>query len=170
MCRAPDGTDQLQCYCSVGLCGAGMLDAAAAVAAASAAPLARIAPEAAALAVGETLRLSAAGSEAGAGRRLVSYAWSIAGGGAATAGFAGPTDGAEVDLRATAAGSLTVTLLVSDSSGAQASAQRRIEVVAAAEPQASGGGGGGGGSSLLWLGLLGLGVAALQHARRRGAS
>ena len=31
-CRAPDGTDQLQCYCRVGLCGAGMLDAAAAVA------------------------------------------------------------------------------------------------------------------------------------------
>jgi len=35
MCRAPDGTDQLQCYCSVGLCGAGMLDVAAAVLAAS---------------------------------------------------------------------------------------------------------------------------------------
>ena len=30
MCRAPDGTDQLQCYCSAGLCGAGMIDAAAA--------------------------------------------------------------------------------------------------------------------------------------------
>lgn len=30
-CRAPDGTDQLQCYCVTGLCGAGMLDAQAAV-------------------------------------------------------------------------------------------------------------------------------------------
>lgn len=30
-CRAPDGTDQLQCYCSTALCGAGMLDALAAV-------------------------------------------------------------------------------------------------------------------------------------------
>lgn len=30
-CRAPDGTDQLQCYCVTGLCGAGMLDIAAAV-------------------------------------------------------------------------------------------------------------------------------------------
>ena len=29
-CRAPDGTDQLQCYCSTGLCGAGMLDVGAA--------------------------------------------------------------------------------------------------------------------------------------------
>ena len=31
VCRAPDGVEQLQCYCRVGLCGAGMLDAAAAV-------------------------------------------------------------------------------------------------------------------------------------------
>ncbi len=31
MCRAPDTTDQLQCYCREGLCGAGMLDALAAV-------------------------------------------------------------------------------------------------------------------------------------------
>lgn len=31
MCHAPDGTNQLQCYCSVGICGAGMLDVAAAV-------------------------------------------------------------------------------------------------------------------------------------------
>ena len=31
MCRPPDGSDQFQCYCSVGLCGAGMLDAAASV-------------------------------------------------------------------------------------------------------------------------------------------
>ncbi len=31
MCRPPDGSNQLQCYCSTGLCGAGMLDIAAAV-------------------------------------------------------------------------------------------------------------------------------------------
>ena len=30
-CRVPDGLDQLQCYCVTGLCGAGMLDMAAAV-------------------------------------------------------------------------------------------------------------------------------------------
>ena len=30
-CRAPDGQDQLQCYCVTGLCGAGMLDIGAAV-------------------------------------------------------------------------------------------------------------------------------------------
>ena len=31
LCHAPEGTDQLQCYCVTGLCGAGMLDIAAAV-------------------------------------------------------------------------------------------------------------------------------------------
>lgn len=30
-CRTPDGTDQLQCYCTTALCGAGMLDIGAAV-------------------------------------------------------------------------------------------------------------------------------------------
>jgi serine protease len=35
-CAAPDGNDQLECYCTTSTCGAGMLDAAAAVAAAKA--------------------------------------------------------------------------------------------------------------------------------------
>ena len=34
-CRAPDGASQLQCYCNTSVCGAGMLDAGAAVAAAT---------------------------------------------------------------------------------------------------------------------------------------
>jgi serine protease len=38
LCRAPDGTPQLQCYCTTSVCGAGMLDAGAAVAAALQAP------------------------------------------------------------------------------------------------------------------------------------
>jgi serine protease len=35
MCRAPDGSSQLQCYCNTSVCGAGMLDAGAAVVAAT---------------------------------------------------------------------------------------------------------------------------------------
>ncbi len=31
-CRAPDATEQIECYCTIGTCGAGLLDAAAAVA------------------------------------------------------------------------------------------------------------------------------------------
>ena len=71
MCRAPDGSDQLQCYCSVGLCGAGMVDAAAAVLAATG-TLARIDLSPAAPVVGDTLRLSAAapGGQRAQHRRL----------------------------------------------------------------------------------------------------
>ncbi len=75
LCRAPDGSDQLQCYCSVGLCGAGMLDADGAVQAALLAPLARIGLVPVSPQVGDTLHLSAAGSLAGAGHGLVAYAW-----------------------------------------------------------------------------------------------
>jgi serine protease len=168
-CRAPDGTDQLQCYCTAGLCGAGMLDAAGAVAAAIAAPLARITAGASTLAVGETLRLSAANSQAGAGHGLAAYAWSVGASDGAAAAFSGATDGVEVDLRATAAGPLTVTLVVTDDTGRQARTQGRIDVAAGALPTSSdgGGGGGGGATSPLWLALLGLAVAALRHAHRR---
>jgi serine protease len=165
VCRAPDGTDQLQCYCTVGLCGAGMLDTAAAVAAAIAAPLARITPGTAAIAVGDTLRLSAAGSQAGSGHGLAAYAWSVSASDGAAAAFVGASDGADVELLATAAGPLTVTLVVTDDGGRQSSTQSRIDVAAAALPAS--GGGGGGGSSSLWVALLGLAVAALLHTRRR---
>ena len=77
MCRAPDGSDQLQCYCSVGLCGAGMLDADAAVLAATG-TLARIGAAPAAPVVGDTLRLSAAAawSPAGAASSATNGRWS----------------------------------------------------------------------------------------------
>ncbi|HYN62882.1 MAG TPA: hypothetical protein VET87_25585, partial [Rubrivivax sp.] len=92
------------------------------------------------------------------------------------AGFSGASNGPDVALLASGAGTVTVDLLITDDSGQQSSAQRSIEVIAAPvpapppQPGASapaGGGGGGGGSSLLWVGLLGLAVAALRHTRRR---
>jgi serine protease len=176
MCRAPDGSNQSQCYCSVGLCGAGMLDAASAVLA-STGTLARIGVDPLAPRVGDTLLLSAAPSLPGSGRSVVAYAWSLAGNPGVVAGFSGATNGPDASLLASGVGTVTVQLLVTDDSGQQSSAQRSIEVIAAPvpapppEPSASapagGGGGGGGASSLLWVGLLGLAVAALLHARRR---
>ncbi|MGL6108556.1 MAG: S8 family serine peptidase, partial [Rubrivivax sp.] len=165
MCRAPDGSDQLQCYCSVGLCGAGMLDADAAVQAASGATLARIGLEPAAPTVGDSLRLSAAASLVGPGRSLVGYEWSLADNPGVAAGFSGATDGVEAVLVATGAGTVTVNLVLIDDAGGRASTQRRIDVVAAPAPPAAQGGGV---SSWPWVGLLGLAVAALLAARRRG--
>jgi serine protease len=177
MCRAPDGSDQLQCYCSVGLCGAGMLDADAAVLAATG-TLARIESTAAAPRVGDVLRLSAAGSLVAAGRSLVGYEWTLAAEPGVAAGFAGATNGPEAELWPTAAGTVTVSLVVVDDAGQRANTQRSISIAAPvsapatdapadAAPVASGDGGGA--SSLLWVGLLALAVAVLLHIRLRGS-
>jgi len=172
MCRAPDGGDQLQCYCSVGLCGAGMLDADAAVRAATG-TLARIGVAPAVPMVGEPLRLNAAGSLVASGRSIVGYEWSVADNPGVVLGFSGVANGPELDLPTLAAGTVTVVLVVTDDAGQRATAQRSIRVAAAPVadvPPVSGGGGGGGGgaSSVLWVCLLALAVAVLLHTRPRG--
>jgi serine protease len=172
MCRAPDGTDQLQCYCSEGLCGAGMLDAAAAVSAALG-TLARIDVEPAMPQVGDTLRFSAASSLVRAGRSIVAYEWWLDSTPVA-AGFSGAADAAEVAIAAAAAGTLTLRLVLTDELGQRSETQRSVTVAPAAEPvlpvalaPAAGSGGGGGASSAIWVALLALAVAALLATRRR---
>jgi serine protease len=176
MCRVPDGSDQLQCYCSVGLCGAGMLDADAAVLAATG-TVARIDSSPAAPVVGDTLRLGAAGSLVAAGRSIVAYEWSLLANPGVVPGFVGAVNGAEAELQPTAAGTLMVSLVVIDDAGQRAVVQRSITVAAPATPPDAPGdeapaasGGGGGASSLLWVGLLALAVAVLLHTRPRGTA
>jgi serine protease len=174
MCRPPDGSDQLQCYCSVGLCGAGMLDADAAVLAATG-TVARIDGSPAAPVVGDTLRLSAAGSLPAAGRSIVAYEWSLVSNPGVVAGFASAANGVEVELRPIAAGTLTLGLVLTDDAGQRASAQRTVTVAASLPQTAPPGdeeapaasGDGGGAASLPWVGLLALAVAVLLHARPR---
>ncbi len=174
MCRAPGGADQLQCYCSVGLCGAGMVDADAAVLAA-AGTVARIGQGPAAPVVGDMLRLSAAPSLVADGRSIVGYAWSLDVNPGVVAGIDGAANRPELELQALAAGTLSVTLVLTDDAGQRATVQRSISVGAAPVaavpdvPVASGGGGGGGASSALWVGLLALAVAVLLHTRPRAA-
>jgi len=163
MCHPPDGSDQLQCYCSVGLCGAGMLDAAAAVAAAQAATLARIGPEMPVATAGTPFRLSAADSQAGAGRALLGYAWALVDDAGGSAVINGRSDGVEVEVLASAAGTVRVELQLRDDAGQVATQQRSVTV---ALPPSSGGGGA---ASALWVALLGLGVVALLHERRQSA-
>jgi len=174
MCRPPDGSEQLQCYCSVGLCGAGMLDADAAVLAATGTQ-ARIGLTPDAPRVGEVLRLSAAGSLVASGRSLVAYEWSLVAEPGVVAGFAGAINGPGAELRPTAVGMVTVSLVVIDDAGQRATTQRSIAIAAAAPvvdapadgaPAASGDGGGG--SPLWWVGLLALAVAVLLRTRSRG--
>lgn len=161
-CRAPDNTEQDECYCTSTTCGAGMLNAAAAVqqAAATRATTALafatpIAPEPGALVV-----LDGSTSVAAPSRTIASYEWStVSSGGIAT--LQQPTNAATVNVATSGGGTFTMRLKVTDSSGAQASTDISVTVAAATAPSS---GGGGGAMSLTWL--LGLLLAAAALRRR----
>ena len=166
-CTAPqvdaNGTpiDQQQCYCTTTTCGAGMLDAGAAVRAAVLVQ-ARIdvAPNPAQ--ASSPVTLSAQGSLVASGRSIASYRWTLLDGGGIVGGFSSPADAPSVSLTPGAAGAFVVQLSVTDSTGAVASVQTRVQVDAAPVTVASGGGGGGA-LGAGWLVLLGLAVLGLRR-------
>ena len=146
------GTDNIgQCNCTTITCGAGMLDAHAAVAAA-AAPVAAISAPATADA-GATVTLDAAPSVAMAGRTIVAWAWSIV---SAPAGASLTSADAErTGLQLPVEGSYVVRVTVTDSAGASDEAVHSLTVSAAAPPpttsEPTGSSGGGGGGTAGWL-------------------
>ena len=128
MCRPPDGSDQLQCYCSDGPVRRGHGRRRGRRAgrrparwrASTCAPAAPV--------VGDTLRLSAAGSLVASGRSIVAYDWTLVANPGVVSGFSGcRRSTAEVELPATAAGTVTVSLTVTDDAGQRATVQRSIE-------------------------------------------
>lgn len=170
-CRAPDATDQIECYCTTSTCGAGLLDAGAAVAAVLAAPTAVISATPAAPTAGTAVSLSGTGSSAGNGRTITGYQWSLTSG-AGLASFIGATDGNTASLATSAAGTVVVQLTVTDSAGTVRSSSQAITVAAATvvvtPPPTSGGSSGGGGGGAVGGGwLLGLLAAVLLLWRDR---
>jgi len=171
-CVAPrSDVVQLQCYCTTTLCGAGMLDAGAAVAAADAL-LARIAVTPAAPLAGQAVSVSAAESLAApGGPPITGWAWSVVGPGAGVSAFTSATNAPTASVLPTAAGRFTLRLSVTDSGGASASVDREVVVAAApppspAPPPAAGGSGGGSagtGLGAAWLLALALATAALRR-------
>ncbi len=177
-CKAPNATEQLECYCTTSTCGAGMLDAGAAVA--SVVPL--VAPPTTAIAVsnsaptaGQSITLSASGATANGGRSMAGYQWQITSGGSFAA-FSGATNAASATLVTSAAGSVVVSLTVTDSAGASGSASSTVSVQAApvtpvtpVTPSSSGGtsSGGGGAMSAVWVAWLGVAAWALRRNDRR---
>ncbi len=169
----PDYARDSQCYCTTALCGAGMLDAGAAVAAVSG-PLARVEVSTASPTAGQPVLFTAAGSLSTAGAALTRYEWLLADGGGIVRTFDSATNAVTAELTPTAAGSFTVRLTVTDASGATASASTTVAVAATPAvvppvfppPANTGGGGGGGGATSLWwvLGVL-LAVALLHTSR-----
>ena len=173
-CQAPSSVEQLECYCTTSTCGAGLLDAGAAVTSvqvAMLAPTAVIQALAVPVTVGSTVMLDGRGSSAALGRSLVRYQWAIAGGDLAAASLTGATDGNSATLSAIAPGAVRVSLTVTDNTGASRSAETTLTVAAApvvVTPPATGGGGGGGGGGAMGRGwMLGLASAIGLLARRR---
>jgi len=164
-CRAPDSTEQLECYCTTSTCGAGMLDAAAAVQAVAAANTASVQITAGAAAVaGQTLSLSGAALGLAAGRTVASSVWSIVDGGGIVSGFASQS-GLSASVTPSAAGSFSVKLTLTDDLGFVYSASTSISVAAAPVSSSSGGGGGGAMQGAWLLALLAC-VPLLRRARR----
>lgn len=151
-----------QCLCTTSTCGAGLLDASAAVGLARN-PMARIAALPSSVTPGTVLTLDATSSGAMPGATVQSYAWSLSG----TAGTLTSPAQSTTNLALPTAGSYTVTLTVTDSNGRTDQQQATVQAVSPAPPPASGGGGGGG--AFGWVGLAGL-LGAAYAARRSSRS
>ncbi|WP_051048871.1 S8 family serine peptidase [Ideonella sp. B508-1] len=162
-CQAPSGsTQQDECYCTTSTCGAGMLDASAALTAVAALtpPTASFTLSASSVAPGTNVTLDGSGSAGQNGASVVSYSWAITSG-SSLASFSGSTTGSTATLVTSAVGSVTVTLTVTDSRGVSSSTAQTLTITSGNTS-----GGGGGPLGLWWQGgLLALGLLL----RRRSA-
>jgi serine protease len=171
-CMAPSTTAQDECYCTTTTCGAGMVDAAAAVAATVAlngTTVTLTQSPASGLTAGQTLTLTAAATGLPNGRSIASTAWVLVDGGGIVTAFASGANTATATIAPTAAGSFTVRADLTDSAGLVYSQSATINVAAApvVTPPASNGGGGGA-ASASWLAGLLLAALALRRSAARG--
>ncbi len=176
-CRAPTSIEQLECYCTTSTCGAGLLDAGAAVASAvpsaAAPPTSGIAVSNSAPTAGTSVTLSASSTVAYGGRSITGYQWQITSGGGFAA-FSGATNAASATLLTSAVGSVVVSLTVTDNAGATGSASSTVSVQPAAVPPpvtpAAAPSSGGGAMSWAWVALLGVAAFALRRSGSRPRS
>ncbi|MEQ1686875.1 MAG: S8 family peptidase [Burkholderiaceae bacterium] len=115
-CTAPTPTAQPECYCTTSTCGAGLLDAGAAVAAVGSL-WATIAVAPAYPLAGRSIVLSGVASTATGSAASPTYSWQILGGAAA---FSGRVDQPTANLVPSAPGSVVARLAVTDSVGRSA--------------------------------------------------
>lgn len=164
-CTAPTSTAQdSECYCTTSTCGAGMLDASAAVVASILNPV--ITASATTVTTGTAVTLDGSSSQAFAGASIVGYQWAITGG--ANLGGLSSTNAATTTLSTIGTGTVTVTLTVTDNAGRQASTSSAITLTSAATSNSSGGGGGA--FDPLWLlGVIGATIVLALPVRQRVA-
>lgn len=147
-----------ECVCSKGTCGAGMLNAQAAVQSAQA-MFAQIILSSNIAAPGQHVHLDGSGSTAAAGDTIVSYQWTTD---PPTSGQLIDANSAQATLVVPTFRSISVVLTVTDSAGHTATASARIQ-------SAIGAATGAGAWQPSWLALLAL-AAAGELYRRRSAS
>ena len=167
-CQAPGNFDQLECYCTTTTCGAGMLDANAAVRSvlgAGAALQPAVSAQPAAPEAQQTVVLSSAASVVPAGRSIVSRRWAIVEPGGIVTAFAGATDQETANVVPTGGGRFTVQLTLLDDRGIATATDFALNVTGAPPPPPATGGGGGGGT-MSWAWLFGLAIASVALRRR----
>ncbi|MDE2628584.1 MAG: S8 family serine peptidase, partial [Burkholderiales bacterium] len=147
-CTAPTSVAQnSECYCTASTCGAGLLDAGAAVA--SVAVLtANINVASTSVTAGASVTLDGSGSSTGAGR-TIGYQWAITAG-SNLASFTSATNAATATLQTTptGTGTVTVSLTVTDGVGTNTTS---VALSVNPPPQTAPSSGGGGAMQLGWL-------------------
>lgn len=177
-CKVPNTnpslqTDQGVCYCTTSTCGAGMLDAGAAVQLVSKGVQPQILPSSALPRAGESLGLSANASVIPPGKKMVAYNWSLVDGGGIVSQFTAGADTATASLTPTQPGRFAARLTITDEANEKYTLTQSFDVAAALPPplppepnpgaQRSTGGG-----SMQLFGLLGLlaAIGVLAASRR----
>ena len=163
-CAAPGATDQGQCYCTTATCGAGMLDAGAALTATHAGVQAQIDFSRTGASPGLALTVSGASSWVASGHSVASYQWTLVDGGGIVTPLTSST-ASSIVVTPSALGRFTMSLTVTDNLNTSSTTSQTIDVVTptvVAAPAATGGGGGGGGA--LDLGALAGLMACLASA------
>ncbi len=166
-CTAPTLTAQnSECYCTTSTCGAGMLDAGAAVATVLTIATAKISVANTTVTAGDVVALDGSQSRGSGGASIATYLWAVTSG---SATITSATNAMTATLATRAAGTVVVTLTVTDGSGRQDSASTTLTVNAVQAPptSSSGGDGGGGALNLEWLWTLVASTLALHLASRR---
>ncbi len=177
-CTAPTSVAQTsECYCTTSTCGAGLLDAGAAVTAAAATATtvatAEISVASTNVVAGTSVTLDGSGSSASSGNTIVAYEWAITSG-ANIASITSSTTASTATVLPTAAGSVTISLTVTDSAGRTGTTSTTLSAAssssATTSDTSSSSSSGGGATDLdSLLGLLALTIVLRWAAvRRRG--
>jgi serine protease len=178
-CTAPTSVPQDdECVCTTSTCGAGMLDAAAALArVVTSAPLIPVISSGASTwNVGAALTLDATRSVVPTGRTIATYAWSLVSG-STSATISSAANASTVTLQATSTGDVVLRLTLTDDLGTVKTRDVTLRVGGTSGGSTPGGsappglitngGGGGGALGLVWLAGLAMAVVALQLQRSR---